>query len=236
AFRGTLDQQASFVIEDLALALASGTARVEIYKMRDGAAEGNGELYGLVRNDGSTRPAYRAYAVAATYVAGATSALYTWHADESAPSPAEIDALLASDAQRYQFVWPAAVNMVILQRPGHPVPVALHAGPPRPLSRRLRPPRPHRSRHRSQRPRRLHSRRRSPSARRPRPRTLATLPPRVIPSAAPSWPSTTPRAARPWWAGRSRSRGAWARRPTRSSSGSSCAAPAGVLDPRPMAA
>src|ERR671932_2233084 len=129
AFRATLDQQANFVIEDLALALASGAPRVEIYKMRDGASEGNGELYGLVRNDGSTRPAYRAYAVAATYIPGATSALYTWHADESPPSPAEIDALLASDAQRYQFVWPAAVNMVILQRPGQHVTVVWDASP-----------------------------------------------------------------------------------------------------------
>jgi hypothetical protein len=129
AFRATLDQQASFVIEDLALALASGTPRVEIYKMRDGAAERNGELYGLVRNDGSTRPAYRAYAVADTYFSGATAALYTWHADESAPSPAEVDALLASDAHRYQFVWPAAVNMVILQRPGQRVTVVWDARP-----------------------------------------------------------------------------------------------------------
>jgi hypothetical protein len=102
---------------------------VEIYKMRDGTVEGNGELYGLVRNDGSTRPAYRAYAVADTYFSGATSALYTWHADESAPSPAEIDALLASDAHRYQFVWPAAVNMVILQRPSQRVTVVWDAGP-----------------------------------------------------------------------------------------------------------
>ena len=94
-----------------------------------GAAEGNGELYGLVRNDGSTRPAYRAYAVADTYFSGATSALYTWHADESAPSNAEIDALLASNAHRYQFVWPAAVNMVILQRPGQRVTVVWDAAP-----------------------------------------------------------------------------------------------------------
>jgi len=129
AFRATLDQQASFVIEDLALALASGAPRISIYKMTDGPTEGNGELYGLVRNDGSTRPAYQAYAVADTYFSGATSALYTWHPDLSAPSAQEIDALLASDANRYQFVWPAAVNTVVMQRPGQRVTVVWDAAP-----------------------------------------------------------------------------------------------------------
>lgn len=129
AFRATLDQQASFVIEDLALALASGAPRISIYKMKDGPTEGNGELYGLVRNDGTTRPAYRAYAVADTYFSGSTSALYTWHQDLSAPSTQEVDALLASDANRYQFVWPAPVNMVVMQRPGQRVIAVWDAAP-----------------------------------------------------------------------------------------------------------
>ncbi|MDP2726880.1 MAG: hypothetical protein Q8P59_05005, partial [Dehalococcoidia bacterium] len=55
-YRATLDEQASFTIQGLALALAAGVERISIFKMTDGPLT-NGEAYGLVRNDGSTRPA-----------------------------------------------------------------------------------------------------------------------------------------------------------------------------------
>ena len=49
--RGTLEEQASFVIQTVALARAAGVERVQFYKMMDGPIEA-GEPYGLVRNDG----------------------------------------------------------------------------------------------------------------------------------------------------------------------------------------
>ncbi|HEV8636199.1 MAG TPA: hypothetical protein VG370_18410 [Chloroflexota bacterium] len=72
--RGTLEEQASFVIQTVALARAGGVERVQFYKMMDGPIEA-GEPYGLVRNDGEVRPAYVALQTAARHllVPGAVS-------------------------------------------------------------------------------------------------------------------------------------------------------------------
>ena len=53
SWRASQDQQASYVIEATALALAGGVQRLAMYKMVDGPAEGAGELYGLARNNGT---------------------------------------------------------------------------------------------------------------------------------------------------------------------------------------
>jgi hypothetical protein len=73
-FRASLDEQAAYVIQAVAMAEAAGVERAAFYKMSDGTIIG-GEPYGLVRNDGSWRPAYRAFQVAMQYVnvAGDTS-------------------------------------------------------------------------------------------------------------------------------------------------------------------
>ena len=113
-FRASLDEQASYVIEATALARAAGVERAAIYKMNDTGGE-NGELYGLVRDDGSARPAYVAYQVAATYFSNVRSASSSWTGAEP-PSSAQLDALLRSNEGRFQFVWPAAVNKVVLDR------------------------------------------------------------------------------------------------------------------------
>ena len=67
-YRASLDEQASYVIQALALSRAADVERASIYKMKDGPIV-NGEPYGLVRNDLSIRPAYVAYQVAAKYLA-----------------------------------------------------------------------------------------------------------------------------------------------------------------------
>jgi len=66
-YRVTMQDQASFIIEAMALARAAGFERVAVYKMVDGLAHQK-EPYGLVRDDGTPRPAFRAYQVAATYL------------------------------------------------------------------------------------------------------------------------------------------------------------------------
>ena len=66
-FRATLDEQASYMIEAVAMAEAAGVQRASVYKMIDGTILG-GEPYGLVRNDLSWRPAYRAFQVAMQYL------------------------------------------------------------------------------------------------------------------------------------------------------------------------
>src|SRR5262249_22496263 len=73
-FRGTLDEQAAYVIQAVALARAANVERAAFYKMVDGTVI-RGEPFGLTRNDGTTRPAYSAFQTALRYldVPGAVS-------------------------------------------------------------------------------------------------------------------------------------------------------------------
>ncbi len=75
-FRITLEEQAAFIGQALALALAAGTERLAVYKLIDNPGDhfANPEPFGLVREDGSPRPAYQAYRVAIRVLAGFTNA------------------------------------------------------------------------------------------------------------------------------------------------------------------
>ncbi|HEX2173400.1 MAG TPA: hypothetical protein VHL09_13260 [Dehalococcoidia bacterium] len=64
-WRATLDEQANFVIQLLALSAAAGIDRTLIFQLYDDGV--THDLYGLVRNDGSPRPAYYAFQTAARY-------------------------------------------------------------------------------------------------------------------------------------------------------------------------
>ncbi|MBV9578034.1 MAG: hypothetical protein JO057_05530 [Chloroflexi bacterium] len=116
AFHATMDQQASYIIQAFALARAAGAARMSIYKFVDEAREGANELYGLVRNDGSVRPAFTAYQTAVKYMSNVDSAVYTWDGANEQPTQDQITALLQDNANRTQWLWPAAVNRVTLER------------------------------------------------------------------------------------------------------------------------
>lgn len=72
----SLDEQAAFIPQAFAMALAGGASRVGVYKMIDtpGDRAANPEPFGLVRDDGSRRPAFTAYRVAANYLSGFTAA------------------------------------------------------------------------------------------------------------------------------------------------------------------
>ena len=82
-FTITLDEQAHFIIQSLAMALAGGANRVAIYKMADVPADraANPEPFGLVREDGSRRPAFSAFQVGANYLSGFTEAALTTRND-----------------------------------------------------------------------------------------------------------------------------------------------------------
>ncbi len=68
----TEDEQAAFVPQALASALAAGAERIAIFKLQDVPDDraANPEPFGLVRLDGSRRPAYFTYQVAIRYLAG----------------------------------------------------------------------------------------------------------------------------------------------------------------------
>jgi hypothetical protein len=129
-FRASLSEQASYIVESYALALAAGLRRISVYRMVDDATGADApDHFGLVRLDGSLRPAYAAYQTVTSMFGGTTSAYYTWHDDGSAPSTTEIDALLDSDATRAEWVWPAAVNRVVLRQDDRQVTVVWDASP-----------------------------------------------------------------------------------------------------------
>lgn len=71
-FKVTLEDQAAFIIQAMALGIAGGAERIAVYKMTDTERDlaANPEPFGLVRADGTRRPAFTAYRVAATYLAG----------------------------------------------------------------------------------------------------------------------------------------------------------------------
>jgi hypothetical protein len=61
-FFASLDDQASYIIEAYAIDLALGVERIEVNRMIDGTDfKAGGEPFGLVRNDGSVRPAFYAF-------------------------------------------------------------------------------------------------------------------------------------------------------------------------------
>jgi len=71
-FAITLDEQAAYIIQAFAMGIAGGAARIGVFKMIDTPTDlaANPEPFGLLRADGSRRPAFTAYQVAATYLAG----------------------------------------------------------------------------------------------------------------------------------------------------------------------
>jgi hypothetical protein len=72
----TQDEQAAFVPQALASALAAGAQRIALYKLKDTAGDraANPEPFGLVRENGNRRPAYTTYRLAIRYLAGVTAA------------------------------------------------------------------------------------------------------------------------------------------------------------------
>jgi hypothetical protein len=66
------DEQAYFIFQAFALEIAAGAQRIGVYKMADTATDGaaDPEPFGLVRMDGTRRPAFEAYRLATTYLAG----------------------------------------------------------------------------------------------------------------------------------------------------------------------
>lgn len=67
----TMDQQAAFVVQANALALAAGAARVAVYKLTDHAPPPPGvDAYGLFRSDGSARPAAEGFRMVTMHFSG----------------------------------------------------------------------------------------------------------------------------------------------------------------------
>jgi hypothetical protein len=128
-FRATMDEQASYMIQSMALARAAGVQRYSPYKLQDEHPESGDEYWGLTRNDGTFRPSYLGYQVAVRYMQHVRSATYYWGGTQTPPTEQEITTLLASNTGRFQWPWPAPVNAVVLDRGSERVTVIWNASP-----------------------------------------------------------------------------------------------------------
>ena len=74
-WRGTQGEQASFIIQAIALARAAGVERIFGFQLVDDFldVDGNVDWYGYVRNNGTRRPAWDAYRTAAEYLLPAST-------------------------------------------------------------------------------------------------------------------------------------------------------------------
>jgi hypothetical protein len=79
-WRVNLEEQASFLLQSFAMALSTGAERVSVYKLKDVGLPPGGEPFGLIRPDGSRRPAYEAFKLITTYYAGTHQAREERHA------------------------------------------------------------------------------------------------------------------------------------------------------------
>jgi hypothetical protein len=73
-FNVTLEEQAGFLLQAFAIALSSGAERIAVYKWVDNNPRPGEEPNGIIRLDGSRRPAFDAYKLITTHYAGTISA------------------------------------------------------------------------------------------------------------------------------------------------------------------
>src|ERR1700680_1223793 len=76
AIKTTMDQQAAYGIQSLALAAAAGYAKIEFYQMVDANSCTEPALWGLTRDDGTRRPVTDALKVAISNFGGFTRAQF----------------------------------------------------------------------------------------------------------------------------------------------------------------
>lgn len=77
AWQITLDQQSAYLAQAAALGLAAGADHIGVYKFYDWALPPGGESFGLLRADGTRRPAFDTWRMVAEQMNGVASAVLT---------------------------------------------------------------------------------------------------------------------------------------------------------------
>jgi hypothetical protein len=72
----TLEQQGAFLVQAAALGLAGGADAIAVYKLNDFALPPGGESFGILRPDGSPRPAFETWRMIVRNFAAVTDAWY----------------------------------------------------------------------------------------------------------------------------------------------------------------
>jgi len=107
--RSTLAEQANYLLQAIAMGLAAGSPRIEVYKMKDGDGDViNGEA--LVRADYAKRPEYSAFQVAAQYFSNFRSATLF--------APGDLrEVVFDRGSSRVTVLWDAAPTPIGVQVP-----------------------------------------------------------------------------------------------------------------------
>jgi hypothetical protein len=106
--RSTLDEQASYMIEAMAMGRAAGVDHIEAYRMKDGDGDViNGEA--LVRSDYSKRPEYNAFQLGVKLFSTGTPTLF-------APDDLR-EVVFDQGAQRVTIVWDASPTPISIKVP-----------------------------------------------------------------------------------------------------------------------
>jgi len=126
--RASLDEQASYIIQAMALAVAANVERYAIYKATDEKAENDIELWGLIRNNGTAKPGYVAFQVGARYFSDVRSAVFSWPGADK-PTAEQYREITASNVTRTQFIWPSQVAQVAMERGNYRTTVAWNTSP-----------------------------------------------------------------------------------------------------------
>jgi hypothetical protein len=72
----TLDQQAAFLVQAAAQGLAGGADAIAVYKLNDFALSPGGESFGILRPDGTARPAYATWGMMVREFVGVTGGTF----------------------------------------------------------------------------------------------------------------------------------------------------------------
>ncbi len=105
----TLDQQGAFLAQAAALGLAAGADHIGVYKFYDWALPPGAESFGLIRADGSRRPAFDTWAMVIKQMSGVESA-------QLAQTPlVDVVRLRRSDGQDLYAAWARTEQTVQIQ-------------------------------------------------------------------------------------------------------------------------
>jgi len=110
-FPVTQDMQASFLMQEFALAISEGVERIAVYKWIDQPPPQPGfDPYGLLRENGDPRPAFAAYKVILKHYAGATASL---HIEDGKVQ----EVVLARGGKTTRVVWSRLGDSVVMLLP-----------------------------------------------------------------------------------------------------------------------
>jgi hypothetical protein len=109
-FHVTPEQQSAFLLQAFALGLAAGAERIAVYKLIDTTLPPGGEDFGLIRPDGSRRPAFAAFQAITRYYTGTQAALLD-------QSPAVTQVTLDQGERTTRVLWARTAGRVFVRLP-----------------------------------------------------------------------------------------------------------------------